>query len=82
MDQSLVEATALAGSVENVNLSVWSLFLQATLIVKIVIVALILASIWTWAIIIEKVWRMRRLDRAATAFEDEFWSGGTLDGLY
>ena len=82
MDQTLVEATALAGSVENVNLSVWSLFLQATLIVKIVIVALILASIWTWAIIIEKVWRMRRLDRAATAFEDEFWSGGTLDGLY
>ena len=82
MDQTLVEATALAGSVEDVNLSVWSLFLQATLIVKIVIVVLILASIWTWAIIIEKVWRMRRLDRAATAFEDEFWSGGTLDGLY
>ena len=82
MDQTLVEATALAGSLENVNLSVWSLFLQATLIVKIVIVALILASLWTWAIIIEKVWRMRRLDRAATAFEEEFWSGGTLDGLY
>lgn len=82
MDQNLVEATALAGSVDAVNLSVWSLFLQATWIVKLVIVALILASIWTWAIIIEKVWRLRRLDRAATAFEDEFWSGGTLDGLY
>ena len=49
MDQNLVEATALAGSVENVNLSVWGLFLQATWIVKIVLIALILASIWTWA---------------------------------
>ena len=82
MDQNLVEAAALAGSIENVNLSMWSLFIQATWIVKIVLVALLLASIWTWAIIFEKVWRLRRLDRAATAFEDEFWSGGTLDGLY
>ena len=82
MEQNLVEATALAGSVENVNLSVWALFLQATWIVKIVLIALILASIWTWAIIIDKVRRLRHLDRAATAFEDEFWSGGTLDGLY
>ena len=82
MDQNLVEAAALASSIENVNLSMWSLFIQATWIVKIVLVALLLASIWTWAIIFEKVWRLRRLDRAATAFEDEFWSGGTLDGLY
>ncbi len=82
MDQNLVEATALAGSVADVNLSIWSLFVQATLIVKIVLIALIIASIWTWAIIIEKVWRLRRLGRAATAFEDEFWSGGTLDSLY
>lgn len=82
MDQSLIEAAPLAGSIENVNLTIWGLFLQATWIVKIVLIALILASIWTWAIIIEKVWRLRRLDRAATAFEDEFWSVGTLGGLY
>lgn len=82
MDQNLVEATALAGSVEDVNLSVWALFIQATWIVKLVLIALVFASVWTWAIIIEKVWRLRRLGRAATAFEDEFWSGGTLDGLY
>lgn len=82
MDQNLVEATALAGSVENVNLSMWALFIQATWIVKIVLIALVIASVWTWAIIIEKVWRLRRLGRAATNFEDEFWSGGTLDGLY
>jgi len=82
MDQNLVEAAALAGSVEDVNLSIWGLFLQATWIVKLVLIALIIASIWTWAIIVEKVWRLRRLDRAATGFEDEFWSGGTLEGLY
>ena len=82
MDQNLVEAAALAGSVEDVNLSIWGLFLQATWIVKLVLIALIMASIWTWAIIVEKVWRLRRLDRAATDFEDEFWSGGTLEGLF
>ena len=82
MDQYLVEAAALAGSVEDANLSIWGLFLQATWIVKLVLIALIMASIWTWAIIVEKVWRLRRLDRAATDFEDEFWSGGTLEGLY
>ncbi|NKB56895.1 MAG: protein TolQ [Alphaproteobacteria bacterium] len=82
MDQNLVEAAALAGSVDGVNLSMWSLFMQATWIVKIVLIVLLLASVWTWAIIIEKLWRLKRLGRAATVFEDEFWSGGTLDGLY
>ena len=46
------------------------------------IVLLILASFWSWAIIIEKLLRLRRLQARADEFEDMFWSGGSLDDLY
>src|SRR3546814_9463133 len=43
---------------------------------------LILASIWCWAIIIDKLRRLRRLRAQADTFADSFWSGGPLDDLY
>ncbi len=82
MDQSVIQASELAGSVEALNFSMWSLFMQATWIVKIVLIVLLSASIWSWAIIFEKMWRLHKLQRSATGFEDEFWSGGSLDNLY
>ncbi len=82
MDQTVIQAAELAGSVDAANFSVWGLFIQATWIVKIVMIILLLASVWSWAIIFEKVWNLRRLQRSATVFEDEFWSGGSLDSLY
>ena len=82
MEQSAVEAATLAGSVSAYDFSVWSLFLRADLIVKAVIVILILASIWCWAVIIEKSLWLRRLNAWAADFEAKFWSGGSLDGLY
>jgi biopolymer transport protein TolQ len=51
-------------------------------VVKLVMIALVLASIWVWAIIFEKLTALRRVNRAADAFEDRFWSGGSLDDLY
>lgn len=64
------------------NLSLLSLFLHADAVVKLVILVLLVASIWVWAVIIEKVMTLRRVNREATAFEDNFWSGGSLDELY
>jgi biopolymer transport protein TolQ len=64
------------------NLSLLSLFLQADLVVKLVMIVLLIASIWVWTIIIEKVVTLRRVNREANRFEDEFWSGGSLDTLY
>lgn len=81
MDRA-VEAAALAGTAAAQQLSVWGLFLNADIIVKLVIVALILASFWSWAIIFEKWLRLRRLQRLADDFEDTFWSGGSLEDLY
>ena len=81
MDRT-VEAAALAGSRPPTDLSFLGLFLNADLIGKSVIVLLILASFWSWAIIIEKLLRLRRLQARADEFEDLFWSGGSLDDLY
>ncbi|HEX9835878.1 MAG TPA: protein TolQ [Alphaproteobacteria bacterium] len=81
MEQGAVDAAALAGSVST-DLSIWGLFMQADLLVKLVMLILVLASFWCWAIIFEKVMRMRRLRGQAVAFEESFWSGGSLDDLY
>ncbi len=52
------------------------------MVVKLVIFILLLASIWVWAIIIEKNISLRRVNKQAATFEDSFWSGGSLDDLY
>ena len=81
METSAVQSVSLAGSIAN-DMSIWSLFLQADFLVKIVMVGLVLASFWCWAIIFEKIMRMRRLRRQAGQFEENFWSGGSLDDLF
>ncbi len=81
MEQSAITSAALVGSI-GPDLSVWGLFLQADIVVKIVMIMLILASFWCWAIIFEKILRMRRLWAQAEEFEEAFWSGGSLEDLY
>ncbi|MEA2782146.1 MAG: biopolymer transport protein TolQ [Rhodospirillaceae bacterium] len=77
-----VDATQLAGSVHGSDLSVISLFLQADVIVKLVMLMLLFASFWTWAIIFEKAIRLRKLQAQAKQFEEAFWSGGSLEVLF
>jgi biopolymer transport protein TolQ len=64
------------------DLSLITLFLQADIVVKLVMLLLLLASIWVWAIVFEKITSLRRVNRLAAAFEDRFWSGGSLEDLY
>jgi biopolymer transport protein TolQ len=80
MDRA-VDTAVLAGS-KAVDFSIIGLFVNADWIVKAVIIMLILASIWSWAIIIEKAVRLRRLHKQANEFEDMFWSGGSLEDLH
>ena len=82
MENQVIEAATLAGSAENLDFSVWALFLRADPIVKAVILVLIAASIWCWAIIFDKVIGLRRLSSRSTEFEQAFWSGNSLDDLY
>jgi biopolymer transport protein TolQ len=58
------------------------LFLSAHIVVKIVMIGLLLASVISWAIIIEKLFAFRRAAREADTFEQLFWSGQSLDELY
>jgi biopolymer transport protein TolQ len=76
--QSL-ETTALPGTVAP-TLSVFELFLQSDSIVKLVMLLLLLASFWSWAVIFDKTLRIRRLRQAAASFEETFWSGGSTIG--
>ena len=82
MEGSTVEAAQIIGAVAATDFSVWALFLKADIIVKAVMIFLFVASIWCWAIIVEKILRLRKLNSSAEKFEDSFWSGGSLDTLY
>lgn len=64
------------------DMSIVGMFLQAHVVVQIVMILLVLASFWSWAIIFEKTMRLRALKKKADAFEDTFWSGVSLDDLY
>ena len=82
METEAINTVGLAAASVDLDFSVWTLFLRADLIVKLVMLLLLSAAVWCWAIIIEKSVRLRRLNRDATEFEDSFWSGGSLDALY
>ncbi len=64
------------------DLSLWGLFVQADIVVKLVMLGLLAASVWVWAVVFEKWTSLRRVNRDADGFEDRFWSGGSLDELY
>ena len=65
-----------------VQLSVWHLFAQAGWVVKLVMIGLLAASIWTWAIVVDKLIAYARMRSALNRFEQVFWSGQSLEELY
>lgn len=64
------------------DLSIWALFWQADLIVKAVMLGLLAASVWCWAIIVDKSMLYGRVRREMNRFERIFWSGQSLEELY
>ncbi|QMW23491.1 protein TolQ [Sandaracinobacteroides saxicola] len=73
-----MDALALTAATD---MSPWALFLQADWVVKAVMIGLLLASVWSWAIIIERTRRLSALDKAVRAFETRFWKAESLDDL-
>jgi biopolymer transport protein TolQ len=82
MQPNAVDQVALGGAAIPHDLSILGLFMQADIIVKVVMLILLCASFWSWAVIFDKLMRLRRLRREAQNFEESFWSGGSLDDLY
>jgi biopolymer transport protein TolQ len=64
------------------DLSIWALFWQADIVVKTVMVGLLAASVWCWAIIVDKSMLYGRVGREMNRFERTFWSGQSLEELY
>ncbi|OKH89500.1 biopolymer transporter ExbB [Thalassospira sp. TSL5-1] len=73
---------SLGQSVMAHDMSMWGLFVQAGLVVKVIMIGLLLSSVWVWAIVFEKTFRLRKLRAQANQFEEAFWSGGSLEDLY
>lgn len=64
------------------DFSMYGMFMQADWVVKLVMILLIMASFWCWAIIIEKWYLFRNVKSKAARFENEFWSSEALDKFY
>ncbi|WP_395666341.1 protein TolQ [Methylocella sp.] len=73
---------AAAGLAPGAEITLWSMFWSAHVVVKIVMIGLLAASVWCWAIVINKVLLLRRTQKAMDQFEEVFWSGSSLDELY
>lgn len=80
MEQNVVEAVELGGNIP--DFSLWGMFSQADWIVQAVMIILLFSSVWCWAIIVDKVRRIRRITAQADQFDAEFWSGNSLEELY
>jgi len=74
--------TEVALSSLGADMSLLALFMQAHIVVKIVMVGLVLASVWSWAIIIDKILLFDRVRKQMDRFEKVFWSGQSLEELY
>ncbi len=74
--------TEVLNAVSAADFSLMALFWRATITVKLVMIILVVASIWSWAIIIQKFINYKRAKRNADMFDRAFWSGEPLDKLY
>jgi biopolymer transport protein TolQ len=79
--ESVTGATNLAGT-NAMDMSAWGMFMHADLVVKSVMLLLLIASFWSWAIIFSKIAKFGDVKGKAARFEQEFWSADTLDNFY
>ena len=59
-----------------------TLFLSADIVVKVVMLGLLAASVWTWAIIFSHSLRLRRINRQTERFERDFWAADDIDAFH
>ena len=70
------------GFASSADFSIINLFLRADIIVKSVIIILIVASIYSWAIIIEKYRLFKKINKSSEDFEDKFWRSKSAESFY
>ena len=80
MEQEI--ATQVVGLGGASDFSLWQLFLRADWVVKSVIIILLASSIFSWALIFDKVRLFRRIDKSTELFENKFWKSKSAEAFY
>ena len=75
-------ATQIIGLGGSTDFSLLQLFLRADFIVKSVIIILIAASVYSWALIFEKYKLFKKIDKSTTSFEEKFWKSKSAESFY
>jgi biopolymer transport protein TolQ len=75
-------ASQAVGLCDNTDFSLMSLFLRADIIVKSVMIILIVCSIYSWAVIIDKIRLFRRINKSSEEFEEKFWNSKSAETFY
>ena len=75
-------ATQVVGLGGSTDFSLIQLFLRADFIVKSVIVILIAASVYSWALIFEKYKLFKKIEKSTTSFEEKFWKSRSAESFY
>ena len=74
--------TTAAASLGSTDFSIITLFMRADIVVKLVMISLLAASIFSWALIFDKVKVFRKLFKETELFEDQFWSSRSASEFY
>ena len=81
----IIEADIAAKAIDlgtNTDFSLFSLFLKADIIVKLVMISLILCSVYSWAVIIEKYRLFKKINKSSEEFEEKFWNSKSAENFY
>tara|TARA_B100002049_G_scaffold66874_1_gene48436 strand:- start:1330 stop:2004 length:675 start_codon:yes stop_codon:yes gene_type:complete len=70
------------GLASNTDFSIIQLFIRADIVVKSVIVILIVSSIYSWAVIYEKIMLFKKINRSTQDFENKFWKSKSAESFY
>ena len=75
-------ATQVIGLGGSTDFSLMQLFLRADFVVKSVIIILIAASIYSWALIFEKYRLFKKIEKSTASFEEKFWKSRSAESFY
>ena len=75
-------STQAVGLVSNTDFSIISLFIRADFIIKSVIIILIVSSVYSWAIIFEKIKMFKKINKTTEEFENKFWKSKSAETFY
>ena len=64
------------------GLSLWQMFMHSDTFMKVLMVGLLMASVWSWTIIFSKIRTFKKIREKIDSFEKKFWSGESLEGLF